>query len=85
MYRDLAVIFVFVAIQESSSQIQRDNFFYVYDWPETITNSWPQLTSENSKDFSRSFYSNYGAGPVVNSSTGLHKTFQYGTYFLVVY
>jgi hypothetical protein len=58
--------------------LNQDSLFYIYDWGENITNSWPRYAAETNKDFSITFYDNHGVGPLVNASKGLYKTFQYG-------
>ena len=77
----IILVCLFAAIRSSHVY----SMFYVYEWPEKLTNSWPSSVSSNNKEFSMEFYSNFGAGPLINESKGLYKTFQYGITCLILF
>jgi hypothetical protein len=56
--------------------------FYVYDWPNHISDVWPAPgnTLDAESGYSHSFYPNNGAGMAIEPDVGLFQTWQFSLY-----
>ena len=58
------------------------SYFYIYDWNESIIDSWPSNSSHHRISIDGIFKSNFGAGIVIDKSKGLYHTHQYSLFEL---
>jgi hypothetical protein len=57
--------------------------YYIYEWNSSITDSWP-TTNKATGDYLPYFRQNFGTGPIINQTVGLHHTFQFGMLMKIV-
>lgn len=57
--------------------------FYIYDWPENITQSWPTDYKHHRLSVAKHSKCNFGAGYSIDSQRGLYRTHQYALFPLV--
>lgn len=65
------------ALREYSHSIPSNRKFYIYDWPETLVNLWPNI-KESTADMKVTSSLNYGTGMILNETIGMYDTFQFG-------
>ena len=58
------------------------HLFYIYEFPPSIINSWPNFYTHHRLSVDSIFHSNYGAGPLIREDIGLYHTHQYTLFSL---
>mmetsp|Transcript_23113 Transcript_23113/g.33859 ORF Transcript_23113/g.33859 Transcript_23113/m.33859 type:complete len:451 (-) Transcript_23113:51-1403(-) len=79
-----AVLFlsIFFAAAEEKCNSQ-GKYFYIYDWPDELTNLWPNVT-KSTADLTTTASLYHGAGAILDSNIGLHETFQFALFKLFI-
>ena len=56
------------------------SYFYIYEWPNEITNRWPFAYTHHTLSMTKESSQNNGLGQLLNISQGLYSTHQYTLY-----
>jgi hypothetical protein len=70
----------FVSDQRSSGNNERAVLIYIYKWPDTLTNCWPDNFTHSRLSFEPHFADNYFMGKLMNDWKSLYHTHQYSLY-----
>jgi hypothetical protein len=63
--------------------VNDENRYFIYNWPETVTNVWPSNYTHHRLSIERKFQFNGGTGPVLDERQGLYHSHQYMLFSLL--
>jgi hypothetical protein len=70
----------FVSGQRNNGNNERAVLIYIYKWPDTLTNCWPDNFTHSRLSFEPHFSDNYFMGKLINDWKSLYHTHQYSLY-----